>query len=426
MNYITEKRSNELSNEPYELTYSDLKYMMSQNDMDKQECKRVTESSYRGESYYANDGHPGNEKIDDFHMAMFKEILYRDAKTEGFMMEYPHGTIINQGQRNSYYRGENQIFEKSQPTLYRTLDKLSDEDKKVYMLVASMRVAEFQIFLNKLGIVRFWQENYGTVLYEPLAQHYGIETKWLDITSDFDVAMFFATCKWDSDLKKWRPLTKEDTEKNEDTKYGVIFHIPGWRADEAKMWMGLLDNDYYICNNVILPIGYQPFMRCHSQHGYGICMEEPFPLQEDTSFEKLRFRHSEELSNYMYEKMEGGRKIYPQEGLNDFEDIIERIKHTTVFSKTAFEIAVKNTKVFLDEKEAKEALGRNILFESPIMVLDNDSAIKVSRQRIRAFNRKCVGFSIEKNYGIKLMARWTYIPPTEDACLDNVSTGDKI
>ena len=36
MNYITEKRSNELSNEPYELTYSGLKYIMSQNDMDKE------------------------------------------------------------------------------------------------------------------------------------------------------------------------------------------------------------------------------------------------------------------------------------------------------------------------------------------------------------------------------------------------------
>ena len=34
----------------------------------------MTESSYRGESYYANDGHPGDEKIDNLHMAMFKEI----------------------------------------------------------------------------------------------------------------------------------------------------------------------------------------------------------------------------------------------------------------------------------------------------------------------------------------------------------------
>lgn len=413
MNYITEKRNNILSNEPYELTYSDLKNMIAQNERDKQECKHVTESSYRGESYYANDGHPGNEKIDNFHMAMFKEILYRDAKTDGFMMEYPHGIIINQGQRNSYYRGENQIFQKSQPTLYRMLEKLSDENKNVYKFVASMRIAEFQIFLNKLGIVQFWQENYGTVLFEPLAQHYGIETKWLDITSDFDVAMFFATCKWDSDIKKWRPLTKDDTEKNEDTKYGVIFHIPGWRADVEKMWMGLSD-DFHINNNVILPIGYQPFMRCHSQHGYGICMEDPFPLQEDISFEKLRFKHSEELSNYMYEKMEGGRKIYPQEGLNDFDDIIEQIKHTTVFSPNAFEIAMDNCKVFSNDKEARETIGKCGLFGTPIVLLDNGSAIKVSRQRIRAFNSKCVGFSIEKNYGIKLMARWTYTPPSDD------------
>lgn len=72
----------------------DILNMHIQNEKDAAECRAVTESSNRGETYYANDGRPGNEKISDFHMAFFKEVLYRDTKTAGFMMEYPHGIVI--------------------------------------------------------------------------------------------------------------------------------------------------------------------------------------------------------------------------------------------------------------------------------------------------------------------------------------------
>ena len=133
MNYISEKRSSTLSNEPYELSYDDIRQMYLQNQKEMEECRQVTESSYRGESYYAGDGRPGDGKVSDFRAAFFKEVLYRDMKTAGFMMQYPHGLVIGQGQTNHFYRGENQIFAKSQPTLYRSLEKLhTQEEKELY------------------------------------------------------------------------------------------------------------------------------------------------------------------------------------------------------------------------------------------------------------------------------------------------------
>jgi len=219
MDYITLKIRKKLTNEPYTLSLTELHEMIRQNYMDIEETKNVTESSKRGETYYSNDDHPGFEKISDNEMAFFKEVLYRDRKTDGFVMQYPHGIVICQGTHNSYYRGENQIYDSTLPSLYRSLKKLTDDEKKIYRFVADMRIAEFQIFLNKFKIVQFWKENYGTVLYESLAQHYGIETEWLDITSDLDVALFFATCKYDNANKKWLPLTKTDTEVNEKTQY---------------------------------------------------------------------------------------------------------------------------------------------------------------------------------------------------------------
>lgn len=403
MNYITSKIRQKLTNEPYILSLSELREMIRQNYVDIEETKRVTASSQRGESYYSNDGHLGAEKISNSMMAFFKEVLYRDRKTDGFIMQYPHGTVIGQGAHNSYYRGENQIYDSTQPSLYRSLEKLTDDEKKIYRFVADMRISEFQIFLNKFEIVQAWQEKYGTVLYESLAQHYGMETEWLDITSDLDVALFFATCKYDNTNKQWLPLTKTDTERNEKTQYGVIFHIPGWKTDITSMTAGLTE-DY--ADNVILPIGYQPFMRCHSQHGYGICMKKPFPLQEDVKFEKLRFRHDEKFSRGIFEKMDCGKKIYPQEGLVEFSDVIEEIKRTTIFSTAAYRNALeKNADVSETEIQAllKDCDCKRI-FGSDVYII-NKEPIKVSRQRIRACNRKYEGFSIEKNYGIKLFAR---------------------
>jgi len=412
MNYISERRSQTLSNDPYEITRDDIQMMYRENLKDQMECEKVTESSNRGESYYADDNKPGEGKIDNSRLAFYKEVLYGDAKTSGFMMQYPHGVVISQGERNSYYRGENQIYPKSQSSLYRPLEKLSSEkDKQLYRLVADMRIAEFGIFLYSLKIVQSWSQNYGTVLFEPLAQHYGLETEWLDITNDFNVALFFATCYWDNSKKKWFPLTKEQTERSYETMYGVIFHIPQWQASNLNMMeVSTINNVEKCLNNAILPIGFQPFMRCHSQYAYGICMDRAFPLQDDICFEKLHFRHSEQLSNEVYEMMDGGKKIYPQEGLDDFQDVIETIRRSTSFSDEAFQYALEKNLYFSEAAICKNELENNTILGNPIIITGNTHPIKISRQRIRNLNRKYEGFSIEDAYGIQLSTRCIWHP----------------
>ena len=67
---------------------------------------------------------------------------------------------------------------------------------------------------------------YGDVLYDLLAQHYGLETGWLDITSDFNVALFFATCWYDCSENRWKPLCEEQIRQH---PYGMIFHMPAWQ-----------------------------------------------------------------------------------------------------------------------------------------------------------------------------------------------------
>lgn len=413
MEYLSSRRSSMLSNDPLIITLEDIKTMHLQNKMDALECRAITESSNRKETYYADDSCPGLEKINNFQRAFFKECLYRDRKTAGFMMEYPHGMVISQGERNSYYRGENQIFMKSQPSLYRVLDKFeSQQDKELYRFIANMRIAEFGLFLCRLGIVQFWLKNYGSVFFEPLAQHYGLETEWLDITGDFDVALFFATCKWADG--RWKPLDEDDIRKH---PTGVIFHIPQWQAQLTEsismLEVSRMENEVFL-NNVILPIGYQPFMRCHSQYAYGIHMEIPFPLQEDYKFEKLYFPQSVELSQKVFDMMDGGKKIYPQEGLDEFQDVIEDIKHATQFSEEAFEYVLqeKNT-TGLSRAEIIEQLKKRQILDVPVEIVGEHHPFKVTRSQIRRLNKKYEGFSIQKKYGIKLHYRGAFYPTSK-------------
>lgn len=397
-----------------QITYDDLRRMFEENQQDAVECKQVTKSTYRGESYYADDDRPGAGKIQHPRHAFYKEVLFRDAKSDGFV----HGGVITQGERGHYYRGETQIYAKSGTTLSRGLEKFkSDEDKLLYRLVADMRIAEFEHFIRMFDRTKCWDE-YGLMI-EPLAQHYGLQTDWLDITNDFNTALFFATCYWDWIERKWHPLTREQTENGDDTrKFGVLFHATAWRIMMSNMSTFAPNKD----EGMIFPIGYQPFMRCHSQYGYGLHMRNSIPLQENSIFERKCFRHSEALSEAVYELMDGGRKIYPEEGLDEFQDILDTIAASVSFSEAAFLVALEKNQLASGADEYRSKLEHfDVMIEhrteqgveysaKRISICGEQHPFSVSRQRIRHANRKDSGFSIEGHYHIQRNTRLVFAP----------------
>lgn len=400
--YITEQ----LSNEYHDIDYEILERMSRENRRDQVKGHRITANVYQGNRFNFSS----NET--NFRHEMYNEILVKDPLTNGFKIQYPHGIILNQSMRSDFYRGECQIFDASIPSLLRKLQNLSTiKEKELYRLVSDMRIAEFLMLLRKFEHVTKW--DYCDILSDVLAQHYGLETGWLDITNDFNTALFFATCYYDDN--KWKPLTKEQTEKTEKTKYGVIYHIPSYMASEkmqASIW------DEYCTNgsndarpmvhdhNTILPIGFQPFMRCHMQYGYGIYMRKPFPLQNDIQFEKLRFRHNEKLSKDVFELMEGGKLIYPQEGLTDIEFIINSIKASKTFSYEAFEYALKRNHYYRcsDREECLKDLT-NMPVDVEYIKIEEKHPWHLSSLRKKKIDNIYKDFSIEKQYNIKIISR---------------------
>ena len=380
-------------------------YLYEENEKELQLSRRITNEEYDGQTAYTS--------VKDTRLATFIEYVVRQPRTDGVLIQYPYGTIIQQAESGHYYRGENQLFPESTPSLYRKLKQLSaEEEKNLYRLVADMRIGEFKTLLNKFNHVIDW--DYCDILYDILAQHYGLETDWLDITSDFNVALFFATCFWDNNENKWKPLTKKQTEVDEQHKYGMIFHIPSNRMllRNGLALNYLRNNPFYSensPNNVVYPIGFQPFMRCHMQNGYAMYMRKPHPLQTDIEFEKLRFRHDEGLSKWIFDKMEGGKLIYPHEGLNQVDFVIDSIRNLTTFSKEAFQYALaKNSLTTNTDKEIiKKALQAYSINEKNVIIQDKPQW-KLSSGRRQKIKLIYTDFSIEEYYNIKLLRHYTY------------------
>ncbi len=387
-----------LTNIIHDVTEDQLNKLREEYLKEVRENHKVTNMSYAGENYYGRY---------DFPVAVNRECLYRDQKTDGMRIQYPHGVVLQQAKFRNYYRGEPQIYTKSQPTLLRKLEAYTDkEDKELYRMVANMRIAEFSALLRKFEHVRQWDVS--DIQYEALAQHYGLETDWLDITTDFDVAMFFATCWWDKEEKRWKPLTKDQTESSEETKYGMIFHMPSWYMSQRWCFEieKFADISKGVPDNLIYPIGFQPFMRCSMQNGYGIYMQESKPLQKDIGFEKLRFRHDEKFSIQIFERMKGGELIYPHEGLNEVEFLIDQIKSLTDFSEESFLYALQRSHMFrLKDKELCRQKLEAFYVDRKKITIKPSNVWHISRDRRRMIDDDYSGFDVEKFYNIHIRGR---------------------
>jgi len=197
------------------ITTEDIFLLLKQNKYDRLTAIDVM-------NYRKSPTHKSDIIFDTSRTRIYKE-MFEDNLVDGFVMFYPnYGKVIQQAQRSYYYRGENQIYKLSVPSLYRKLSKISNAElKQVEEFVSDLRIADFLELILQFNHAKQFIDLCENILYEQLAQHYGFDTRWLDLTSDFKVALFFACCKFESN--KWRPLKHKDFNKTKDTRYGVIF-----------------------------------------------------------------------------------------------------------------------------------------------------------------------------------------------------------
>lgn len=255
----------------------------------------------------------------------------------GLMLQYPSvGNVIRQQKQKWYFRGENAFYGSSKPGLFRGRKKSRSKDE---VLIDMLKYDECGLLLDNFNAIRFWDRS--SVNYLALFQHYGLKTEMIDITSDLMTALFFACCKYVDG--RWYPLDNEDIAKSDsrkqvssnggDSRYGIIYRARTEIMDMEYEVNG--SNDSY----QIIPIGYQPFMRCSNQYGYMMRVtSEDYDMYKDKKFEKFKFRLTAVFCQWVYDEMEQGHKAYPNNDIPNIEKYIKNINSTDKFSEAAIKL----------------------------------------------------------------------------------------
>lgn len=193
------------------------------------------------------------------------------------------------------YRGQGIEYNPCYPSIYR------GTQSEVDIFIERMRLTVFRNLLETHPVVEhFFKRNGFLVDVEGLAQHYGLKTSVLDLTSSLDIALFFAMCPYDAENDIY------------------TYHDDG-RMHEAILYVfiPLLDNepsptiDSGSLNGSIRPIGLQAFERPGNQQGYGL------HLKRDESIKAFMYKFSFtcEASKYYYHQFGEGEKLWVKDEL---------------------------------------------------------------------------------------------------------------
>ena len=387
-------QSGELQNITRDVTEDDLFALWQLSEDDDAWSKRVHEEVILRDGYH-------NKRASDF---LVDEI--RIINVGGTVVSFPYGDIITFPSKRHLFRGERKQYPRSVPSLNREIENRSPRYQELYRVIANMRIEQFCKFLWQLNIVPYWEAKLSDVNYKALAQHYGYQTQLLDLTNDFRTALFFATCRYDYDTDSYLPLTETDISDGKESQYGVIFHTPDWRLDFLQpsslvelgfnhpelfqMRLQSLSPDSKILDGMAFQIGFQPLQRCHCQHGYLMPMHSG-SLQEDIRFEKLRFPQSTALSKRVFDLMEGGKKIFPHDGISKANDILRKMQHETRFSEddllAAYEYWETDKTLFPTIDALRDSLLSMELKDGNIEIFPEDIDYHISQQLLNEINQ---------------------------------------
>lgn len=215
------------------------------------------------------------------------------------------------------FRGQSGFYDPSTPSLLRKT--------KGRFVVENIFYEEFVLALKDHPLIRlFWDgielcghRYFFEVNYYGLAQHYGLKTCVMDLTSDVDVAQFFAATDYDEKNDSYSPVLDE-------SRYGVFYYWDNVRNPLAFQ---------PVTGGNLSTIGLQVFPRSGKQKGflYSMFRGQNF---HDCPFVKYKlFRHEANISKQIYKKAKRGNLYFPDDELSS---LAQRIRRSRTLSGEAF------------------------------------------------------------------------------------------
>lgn len=101
---------------------------------------------------------------------------------------------INKDEGGIFFRGQTDVYKSLFPSIYRTGDQ--KKTAKLRIPSRNQKIASYvQQSIKKLHILK---DNVDARVCEPLLQHYGIKTRWIDLVDNLWVSLWFSIHKYTS------------------------------------------------------------------------------------------------------------------------------------------------------------------------------------------------------------------------------------
>lgn len=207
--------------------------------------------------------------------------------------------------RKFLFRGQNADFGSCRPSLFRK-DKNGNIPK--YFLTDIIKNQELACLISQHPLVKLLAFQGVTLFNEPfslqyntygLAQHYYGKTSLMDLTSDMDVAKFFAVAKYDFNTDSFQVYKNGEL--------GVLYYYElkmpnAFTRPMMGCYLSTIGKQYY-------------FARSEMQSGFLLDMPRGRDFESLPNVHKVYFRHDTEVSTRILKSADYGQKYYPDEPL---------------------------------------------------------------------------------------------------------------
>ena len=192
-------------------------------------------------------------KVDGYHDVIVAKNPHALVTIAGYL-KYICAKEIGQG---IYFRGQRTIYGSLCPTLYRDIKAQAGRDKRERSLVDVLTAVR-----KSAGIFN----KFGHYAHEPLLQHYGIWTTWIDLVDNVWVALWFACNRAHSSGKRQEFLHFEERIPDGTHQYAYILLVAADITGRNRVKPGYFwgaDTELVDLRMAAPSI----FLRPHAQHG---------------------------------------------------------------------------------------------------------------------------------------------------------------
>jgi hypothetical protein len=229
------------------------------------------------------------------------------------------------GDRSFLYRGQAVRYSTCEASLLRGVAN-DERQVRARLALERFRIAELELVMLDHPFTKVARDYGFCVDYHALAQHYGIPTSLLDLTSNVEIASFFAVASWDREAQRWTPM---------DQGVGVLYRFD-WSAfgpGYAKFFE---------------PVGFGPGLRPARQHAWTFQLRPGVDFQKVPHVTPFEFTHSKSASEELFARFDNGSWLYPPDCL---ASLVEKLRDLPFVTMHAIRQAAREDGQLLDQIE---------------------------------------------------------------------------